>query len=88
MCVKGVKSRQPLRTMYVGSVPESHRLPLQLQYQPTPWKQEAKGRVVRLNKHKYVLPKLSENYCNFKMGSVVLEAFLGRVKIRVSSMKT
>lgn len=63
------------------------RLPPQLQYRPTPWKQEAK-RVVRCNKHKYRLTELSENLTYFKMGSVVLEVFLGRVKIGVSSMKT
>lgn len=61
--MKGGKSREPLRTVHVGSVPELDRLPPQLRYRPTPWKQEAE-RVVRLNKHKYILLKCSANYCN------------------------
>lgn len=56
--------------MYVGSVPEvaspiavsTHSLEMR----------NKENRVVMFNKHKYVLPKLSGNYCNFKMGTVVL----------------
>ena len=61
--MKGGKSREPLRTVHVGSVPELDRLPPQLRYRPTPWKLEAE-RVFRLNKHNYILLKCSANYCN------------------------